>query len=148
MRGSPDGGTLVRDRESFAHKLPRTSSSDTGCQMLCQRQNSLHLGGTVSPELNRLTRDLRLWYLDRNITLQATDLAGVLNVTAEDWSQFKGAYANPPWNMIGKVLSQVYRQHAQLVLIDPLLLEMIVERTAQSGPASVVRGVLIPFQEI
>ena len=26
------------DRQSLAHKLPRTSSSNTGCQMLCQRQ--------------------------------------------------------------------------------------------------------------
>ena len=38
---------------------------------------------------------------------------------AQDWSQIKGAHANPPWNMIGKVLYQVYRQHSQLVLIVP-----------------------------
>ena len=77
MWGSPNRGTLVRDRESFAHKLPRTSSSDTGCQMLCQRQrgyydysingqhhcNSLHqqTGWNSDPELNHLTKDLWLW---------------------------------------------------------------------------------------
>ena len=38
MRGSPDRGTLVRDRESLAHKLPKTYSSNSGCQVLCQRE--------------------------------------------------------------------------------------------------------------
>ena len=146
------------------------------------------LGGTVSPELNCLTKDLWLWCLDRNIIVQATHLAGVFslcqcrlealhrrfcpdqptvwtttngpiwfqvdtlipqlcelaprprcNAFAQDWSQFKGAYANRPRNLIGKILSLVYGQHAQLVLIAPvlvyrpwypLLLEMVMESPA------------------
>ena len=133
------------------------------------------LGGTVSPQLNQLTRDLWLWCMDRNITLKAVHLAGKLNVTADeesrvmkdrsdwmlcpkifkkinkemgplhvdlfasrlttqlpcyvswrpdpaamtcdafslDWSLVKG-YANPPWNLIGKVLSQVRSQQTSL----------------------------------
>ena len=139
------------------------------------------LGGTVSPQLNQLTRDLWLWCMDRNITLKAVHLAGKLNVTADeesrvmkdrtdwmlcpkifhkinrklgplqvdlfasrlttqlphyaswrpdpeamacdafslDWSQMKG-YANPPWNLIGKVLSQVRSQQTTLVIVTPL----------------------------
>ena len=36
-----------------------------------------------------------------------------------DWSQMKG-YANPPWNLIGKVLSQVRSQQTSLVIVTPL----------------------------
>ena len=36
-----------------------------------------------------------------------------------DWSQMKG-YANPPWNLIGKVLSQVRSQQTTLVIVTPL----------------------------
>ena len=139
------------------------------------------LGGTVSPQLNQLTRDLWLWCMNRSITLKAVHLAGKLNTVADeesrvmkdrtdwqlcpdafqtiirlrgplqvdlfasrlsyqlpdyvswrpdpgamacdafslDWSQLKG-YANPPWNLIGKVLSQVRAQKARLVLVTPL----------------------------
>ena len=97
MRGSPDRGILVRDRESFAHKLHRTSSSDTGCQCFGRDKENIviilridkttaiaHINKlSVSPELNCLTKDLWLWCLDKNITLQATHLAGVLNVTPD-----------------------------------------------------------------
>ena len=45
------------------------------------------LGGTVSPELNRLTKDLQKWCLEREITLQSTHLARALNVTADEESR-------------------------------------------------------------
>lgn len=41
------------------------------------------MGGTVSPELNRLTKELMTWCLNRNITLQASHLAGKLNLIAD-----------------------------------------------------------------
>ena len=44
------------------------------------------LGSTVLPELNRLTKDLWTWCLEREITLQATHLVGALNVTADEES--------------------------------------------------------------
>ena len=44
-------------------------------------------GGTVSPELNRLTKELWLWCLERGITLQASHLPGVLNCTADEQSR-------------------------------------------------------------
>ena len=153
-------------------------------------------GGTVSAELNRLTKELWFWCLEKNITLQATHLPGTLNCTADeesrvmrdrtdwmlcpkvfnkvnietgplqvdlfasrltnqlqdyvswrpdpgamatdaftlDWTKFRG-YANPPWNLIGRVLTHVRHQRAQVTLIAPvwksqvwypLLLEMLV----------------------
>ena len=193
----PNRGTMVKQGKEDAHKLSGTASSNLGNQVFCQGQNQhsdfvesrqhnsnlVHqqTGGTVSPQLNQLTRDLWLWCMDRNITLKAVHLAGKLNVTADkesrvmkdrtdwmlcpkifhkinqklgplqvdlfasrlttqlphyaswrpdpeamacdafslDWSQMKG-YANPPWNLIGKVLSQVQSQQTSLVIVTPL----------------------------
>jgi hypothetical protein len=36
-----------------------------------------------------------------------------------DWAELR-AYANPPWNLIGRVLAQTRRQHAELVLVVPV----------------------------
>ena len=44
-------------------------------------------GGSVSAELNKLTKKIWLWCLKRNITLQATHLAGTLNLTADEESR-------------------------------------------------------------
>ena len=53
-----------------------------------------------------------------------------------DWTKFQG-YANPPWNMVGRVLTQVRHQKARLVLMAPvwksqawypLLLEMLTRK--------------------
>lgn len=138
-------------------------------------------GGTVSPELNRLTKVLWTWCMERQITVQASHLAGTLNVIADeesrvmkdrsdwmlnpavfreisqqlgpsnvdlfasrlthqlpayvswrpdpeavetdafslDWTQCQG-FANPPWNLISKVLTQVRLQGAQVILVAPV----------------------------
>ena len=136
------------------------------------------LGGTVSPLLNQLTKDLWLRCMNRNITLWAVHLAGKMNVIADEesrlmkdrtdwmlcpnifwslnqrlgpltvdlfasrltnqltqyvswrpdpeaiacdafslnWSTMKD-YANPPWNLIGKVLAQTRSQKANCVSV-------------------------------
>ena len=155
------------------------------------------LGGTISPQLNTLAKELWLWCMERSILLKAQHLAGVLNTIADDksrvmkdrtdwklcpavfwqinqrmgplevdlfasrltyqlrqfvswrpdpmaiatdaftlnWAKLK-AYANPPWNLIGRVLAQTRLQQAELVLVAPVwkaqgwypvLLEMLVE---------------------
>ena len=52
----------------------------------------------------------------------------------QDWSQIKG-YANPPWSLIGRVLSKVQMERAEIVLVAPvwktqpwypLLLQMLI----------------------
>ena len=35
-----------------------------------------------------------------------------------DWAQMRG-YANPPWNLIGRVLSQMRAERARLILVTP-----------------------------
>ena len=153
-------------------------------------------GGTVSPDLNRLTKEMWTWCMARQITLTASHLAGSMNVIADeesrvmkdrsdwmlnpavfhqiqarmgplevdlfasrlthqlpkyvswrpdpdaievdalslDWTKCHG-YANPPWNLIGRVIALVRSQKAQVVLVAPVwpsqpwyptLLEMLV----------------------
>ena len=155
------------------------------------------LGGTISPQLNNLAKELWLWCMKRGILLKAQHLAGVLNTIADnesrvmkdrsdwklcpsvfqqinqrlgplevdlfasrltyqlqhyvswrpdpmavatdaftlDWAELRG-YANPPWNLIGRVLAQTRLQRAELVLVAPVwkaqgwypvLLEMLVD---------------------
>ena len=154
-------------------------------------------GGTVSPELMTLSRDLWMWCLERNIHITAQHLPGALNQIADkesrvmrdrmdwklnpaifkkidrvlgpivvdlfasritkqcplyyswlpdpsaaatdaflqDWSTNRG-FANPPWCLIGRVLSQTQAQQAQVILVAPvwktqpwypLLLQMLAD---------------------
>ena len=46
-------------------------------------------------------------------------LAEAVDALQQDWGLLKG-FANPPWCLIGRVLSQVRRQQAQLVLVAPV----------------------------
>ena len=98
LPGSQDWGIVVGDREIEAYKLSGTASSRirsfaTGKENICihlKMDNTTALTyinkfrGTVSQELNQLTKDLWLWCLDRNITLHATHLQ---NVTADEESR-------------------------------------------------------------
>ena len=45
--------------------------------------------------------------------------AAATDAFLQDWSQIQG-YANPPWSMIGRVLSQVQAQQACIVLVAPV----------------------------
>ena len=156
-------------------------------------------GGTVSPKLSQLAKDLWLWCMERNILLHAQHLPGILNTIVDeesrtwsdrsewklspilfqeinrllgplstdlfasrlssqlpvfvswkpdplavatdaftqDWNSLPGKlYANPPWGLIGRVLSLVHTQGVQeLVLVAPvwkaqpwypMLLQMLV----------------------
>ena len=157
------------------------------------------LGGTVSLRLSGIVKDLWLWCMNRDITLTAEHLPGVMNTVADeesrvmkdrsdwmlnpqifhhiqvrwgplevdlfasrlstqlkrffswrpdpeaealdafnqDWTILRGrGYANPPWNLVGRVLNKVRQQKVTLVLIAPVwksqpwypaLLEMMVD---------------------
>ena len=104
LSGEENGRTVVSNGERDAHQVPRTARSHpSGENMLCQRaeqsghptengQHNGHLvhkqtGGTVSPQLNQLTRDLWLWCMNRNITLKVVHLAGKLNVVVDEESR-------------------------------------------------------------
>ena len=151
----------------------------------------------MSPDLNRLTKEVWTWCMARQITLQATHLAGSLNTVTDDesrvmkdrsdwmlhpdvfqeifarmgpmnvdlfasrlthllpmyvsrrpdpnaidvdafsldWTKCHG-YANPPWNLISRVVAQVCPQKSRIVLVAPVwlsqpwypaLLDLLVE---------------------
>ena len=81
VRGSHNRRALVERGAEPPHKLPRTLGSLPGSEMLRQRQEKHHhttedgqhhcnrnrLGGTVSPRLNQLTKDLWLWCMERDM---------------------------------------------------------------------------------
>ena len=74
------------------------------------------LWGPIEVDLfaSRLTHQCRAyfsWWPDPSAL--ATD------AFLQDWSQVKG-YANPPWNLIGRVLSQIQSQEARVILIAPV----------------------------
>ena len=159
----------------------------TDKQVLLRMDNSTavayinNLGGTVSPKVTTLARDLWMWCLVRNIWLTAQHLPGAENVVADtesrwmkdrsdwrlkpvvfqqiqeifpnlnvdlfvsrltaqlprffswrlvpqaeatdaflqDWAGLFG-YANPPWNLVGRVLTKVEEQGAKVILIAPI----------------------------
>ncbi len=45
------------------------------------------MGGTISPELTRLAKELWLWCMERNISLSAEHLPSVLNTLADEESR-------------------------------------------------------------
>lgn len=182
---------FVRDRESVTVLLRLDNISAVSYVN--------KLGGTVSHRLNNIVKELWLWCMNRDITLAAEHLPGVLNEIADeesrvmkdrsdwslnpgifqgiqerwgplevdmfasrlttqlerffswrpdpeaealdafnqDWTNLQGkGYANPPWNLVGRVLNRVRQQEITLVLVAPVwknqpwypaLLEMIVD---------------------
>ena len=57
--------------------------------------------------------------LPRFFSWRPDPLAEVMDAFLQDWSLIKG-YANPPWNLVGKVLTKVQDQAAYLALVAPI----------------------------
>ncbi len=62
----------------------------------------------------RLTAQLPIYY-----SWRPDPQAAATKAFTQDWSLTRG-YANPPWNLIGRVLSQARLQQAELVLVAPV----------------------------
>ena len=54
--------------------------------------------------------------LPRYFSWKPDPLAEATDAFTQQWEKFRG-YANPPWCPIGRVLSQVQRQQAQVILV-------------------------------
>jgi len=94
-----DGRSLEPTRAGYAHQLPETSGSNPGSEDLLEGSGSnictpttgqpgscgLHQqpGGTVSPQLTVLAKDLWMWPLSNSIILSAEHIPGVLNNIAD-----------------------------------------------------------------
>ena len=61
-----------------------------------------------------------------------------------DWSQWKG-YANPPWNLVGRVLAQTRHQKARLVIVTPVWSSQVWYPTLLDMLTDIPR--LIPWRE-
>ena len=68
--------------------------------------------GTVSPELNQLTKDIWSWCLEKNIALQATHLAGTLNLIADEESQVMRDRSN--WMLCPRMFGKVNQRTGPL----------------------------------
>ena len=74
------------------------------------------LGGTASPQLNHLTKELWLWYLEREITLQATHIVGKLNVITDDESRLMKDRTD--WKLCPLIFKKINQ------LFDPLQVDL------------------------
>ena len=98
-----DQRSMVTNRAISPHQLPRATGSYSCSPDIrkgeirdfntfasgqfhscCLHQQK---GGTVSPMLSQLTKDLWLWCMKKNILLQAQHLPGVLNTVADEESR-------------------------------------------------------------
>ena len=69
----------------------------------------------------------RLWII---VSWRPDSEVMATNAFTLDWTQFQG-YANPPWNLIGRVLSCVRNQKAQVTLAAPIWRSQIWYPTLQ-----------------
>ena len=77
--------------------------------------------------------------LPRYFSWKPDPLAEATDAFTQQWEKFRG-YANPPWCLVGIVLSQIQRQQAQVILVAPVwkgqswypvLLEMLYDYPQQ-----------------
>jgi len=90
------------------------------------------LGGTISPQLNCLAKTHQL---PSYASWRPDPMAMTTDAFTMDWAHVRG-YANPPWSLIRRVLTQTQQKQAELVLVAPVwkaqvwypvLLDMLVE---------------------
>ena len=106
-------------------------------------QTDWKLGPTVFWQINQRLGPLKVDLFASRLTCQLKQfvswrpdpMAIATDAFTLDWAELK-AFANPPWNLIGRVLAQTHPQQAELVLVAPVwkaqgwypvLLEMLVE---------------------
>ncbi len=57
--------------------------------------------------------------LPRFFSWRPDPLAEATDAFLQDWSRIQG-YANPPWNLVGRVMAKVQNQAADLILVAPI----------------------------
>ena len=70
------------------------------------------LGGTVSQQMNSIVKALWLWCMNRDITLVAEHLPGVLNTTADEESQIMKDHSD--WMLHPRVFNRIQRRWGPL----------------------------------
>ena len=117
---------MAADEESWVMK--DCSDWKLNLQIFCGIQQHW---GPLSVDLfaSRLTTQLTRFF-----SLRPDPEVEALDTFTKDWSRLqRKAYANPPWNLVGRVLARVCQQMITIVLIapvwrsQPVLLESLVD---------------------
>jgi hypothetical protein len=101
----------------FADQLTRFHQDRTGWRLthhVFQAVNKTWGPLQVDLFASKKNTQLPLW-----ISRYPAQGALACNAFQQDWTQWLGLYANPPFNLIGRVLQKVQRQQVELVLITP-----------------------------
>ena len=135
---------LERNIHITAQHLPGILNevADTESRVMIDRSD-WKLNPTIFTKINQIMGPVQVDLFASRLTTQCRHYfswrpdpyAEATDAFLQDWSQVRG-YANPPWNMVGKVLAHVQSQQAQVVLVAPvwktqpwypLLLSMLVQ---------------------
>ena len=87
------------------------------------------MGGTVSSDLNRLTKELWSWCLTKNITLRASHLPGILNEKADEESRIMRDRSD--WMLCPDVFRRIQTQ------FGPLEIDLFASRLTKQLPTYV-----------
>ena len=119
---------LERDILITAQHIPGVSNTVVDCESRMERDRlDWMLDPQVFQKINNalgpLEIDLfasRLTYqLPRFFSWRPDPQAVAVDAFQQDWSQLRG-YANPPWCLVGRVLSKVESDQARVVLVAPV----------------------------
>ena len=119
---------LERDIAITAQHIPGVSNTVADCESRMERDRSdwmlaPQVFHKINEALGPLEIDLfasRLTYqLPRFFSWRPDPQAAAVDAFQQDWSQLRG-YANPPWCLMGRVLSKVESQQAQVILVAPV----------------------------
>ena len=121
---------LQRDISLIAEHLPgvQNTIADEESRVMKDRTD-WKLNPEVFNQINRRLGPLAVDLFASRLTTQLPRFfswrpdpeAEALNAFSQQWDGLGGkAYANPPWNLVGKTLSQVRAQRATVVLVAPV----------------------------
>ena len=118
---------LERDITITAQHIPGVSNTVADCESRMERDRSdWMLAPQVFHKINEALGPLEIdlfasrmtYQLPRFFSWRPDPQAAAVDAFQQDWSQLRG-YANPPWCLVGRVLSKVESQQAQVILVEP-----------------------------
>ena len=112
----------IRDRKRSIHVLLKMDNTAAIAYIN-------KMGGTVSPSLNRLNKEFRVWCMERDISVQAQHLAGVLNCTADAKSRVMKDRSD--WMLCPEVFQEINSQ------LRPLQVDLFASRLSTQLPSFV-----------
>ena len=119
---------LERDILITAQHIPGVSNTVADFESRLERDRSdWKLAQEVFQKINQVLGPLEvdlfasrlIHQLPRFFSWKSDPLSEAVNAFQQDWKTVRG-YANPPWCLIGRVLSKIKAQEAQVILVAPV----------------------------